>query len=67
MLQKAWKEQLSCNLWKLTIRSGLEEDRQHLVVGGTIVYSTWMSSFSVEKNFLFGFMPLISFDIVLHL
>lgn len=69
MLRKAWKEQLSCNLGKLTIRPGLEEDQERLAIGRSVVDASWMSSFSVEILFLFGFMLLINFDtlIFLHL
>ena len=62
MLRKAWKEQLSCNLGKLTICPGLEEDQERLAVRQTIVSASWMSSFSGEQIFSFGFLSLINFD-----
>lgn len=62
MLRKAWKEQLSCNLGTLTICPGLEEDQERLAVRRTIVSASWMSSFSGEQIFSFGFLSLINFD-----
>lgn len=59
MLRKAWKEQLNCNLGKLAICPGLE-DQECLAVGRTIVCTNWVSF--QQKKTSFGFMSLINFD-----
>lgn len=50
MLQKAWKEQLSCNLGKLAICPGLE-DQERPAVGRTIIICASLDVLLFNRKF----------------